>query len=400
MTAEHFRVLTAIEMGMRNHELVRADLIEQIAKVKRGNSFKIVQHLLKHKLIFHKNIKCDGYALTWMGYDYLSLNVFMKRGLVKRVGPKIGVGKESEIYLCETPEEGEVVAKFTRLGRTSFKTVKQNRDYLQNRNTSNWLYISRLSALKEYAFMKTLSDRDYPVPTPVDQNRHAILMSRVDAYPMTQVAGFAHPEKVYVSLINLIIKLAENGLIHGDFNEFNLMINDNEEVTLIDFPQMVSTDHQLATEFFDRDVKCIQDYFAKKYNLEFEVTPRLDLDVTRGEVDLDKEVKASGFIKENLKDINQLDLVEAAFEGEGDEEERDGEEEKEEEKPSEEQVEGEGETEAETDTAEPTEGEPKTEEQPEEAPKKKKKVKKIIDKDYVKDRVKKHLKNKNTRKRR
>jgi len=125
---------------------------------------------------------------------------------------------------------------------------------------------------------------------------------------------------------------------------------------------MVSTDHQLATEFFDRDVKCIQDYFAKKYNLEFEVTPRLDLDVTRGEVDLDKEVKASGFIKENLKDVNQLDLVEAAFEGEGDEEERDGEEGKEEEKPSEEQVEGEGETEAETDTAEPTEGEPKTEE--------------------------------------
>lgn len=395
MTAEHFRVLTAIEMGMRNHELVKADLIEQIAKVKRANSFKIVQTLLKHKLIFHKNIKCDGYALTWMGYDYLCLNVFMKRGLVKRVGPKIGVGKESEIYLCETPEGGEVVAKFTRLGRTSFKTVKSQRDYLQHRNTSNWLYISRLSALKEYAFMTTLSERGYPVPTPVDQNRHAILMSRVDAYPMTQIAGFAHPEKVYVSLIQLIIKLAENGLIHGDFNEFNLMVSENEEVTLIDFPQMVSTDHQLASEFFDRDVKCIQDYFAKKYNLEFEVTPRLELDVTRGELDLDKEVKASGFMKKNVKDIKQLDLIEANLEGEGDEEEGEGEGEEEEDKqdePTEQQVEveGEGETEAESEAPEEVQEEKKP----------KKKVKQVIDKDYVKDRVKKHLKNKNNRRRR
>jgi len=36
--------------------------------------------------------------------------------------------------------------------------------------------------------------------------------------------------------MNLIIRLAENGLIHGDFNEFNLMINDEEIITLIDFP--------------------------------------------------------------------------------------------------------------------------------------------------------------------
>jgi len=45
-----------------------------------------------------------------------------------------------------------------------------------------------------------------------------------------------NPKDVYLHLMNLIIRLAENGLIHGDFNEFNLMIDDNEKVTLIDFP--------------------------------------------------------------------------------------------------------------------------------------------------------------------
>ena len=56
----------------------------------------------------------------------------------------------------------------------------------------------------------------------------------------------ANPGAVYNDLMNLIVKLANHGLIHGDFNEFNLMIDDNDQVTLIDFPQMVSTSHSNA----------------------------------------------------------------------------------------------------------------------------------------------------------
>ncbi len=52
-----------------------------------------------------------------------------------------------------------------------------------------------------------------------------------------------HPEKVYKQIIDVIIRLAEHGLIHGDLNEFNIMVDENEIVTIIDFPQMVSTSH-------------------------------------------------------------------------------------------------------------------------------------------------------------
>lgn len=55
-----------------------------------------------------------------------------------------------------------------------------------------------------------------------------------------------HPGRVYSDLMNLIVKLASYGLIHGDFNEFNLMISDDEKITMIDFPQMVSTSHPNA----------------------------------------------------------------------------------------------------------------------------------------------------------
>lgn len=60
------------------------------------------------------------------------------------------------------------------------------------------------------------------------------------------VNHLVHPGKVFNNLMNLIVKLAEYGLIHGDFNEFNLMINDREEITIIDFPQMVSITHPNA----------------------------------------------------------------------------------------------------------------------------------------------------------
>jgi RIO kinase 2 len=36
----------------------------------------------------------------------------------------------------------------------SFRTVKAKRDYLRHRQATSWLYLSRLAAMKEYAFMK------------------------------------------------------------------------------------------------------------------------------------------------------------------------------------------------------------------------------------------------------
>ena len=207
LTKDHFRVLTAIEMGMKNHEFVPVPLIESLAQLKRGNCFNVITLLLKHKLIFHTGKNYSGYALTYQGYDYLALKTFMKRGHVKRLLAQIGVGKESDIYICESGDKlgddgkpihnGEpVVVKLARLGRTSFRTIKDNRDYLKGRSC-NWLYMSRIASLKEFAFMSALYKRGFPTPTPYDGNRHAICMSLVKAYPLVNVKGLGNPETVY-----------------------------------------------------------------------------------------------------------------------------------------------------------------------------------------------------------
>merc|ERR1712107_503926 len=102
-------------------------------------------------------------------------------------------------------------------------------------------------------------------------------------------------------LMTLLLKFANHGVIHGDFNEFNIMIDDNCNPVIIDFPQMVSTKHPHAKEFFDRDVTCIKDFFRRRFNYESELAPCFD-DVMRVDA-LDAEVSASGVTKQMEKDL-------------------------------------------------------------------------------------------------
>ena len=102
---------------------------------------------------------------------------------------------------------------------------------------------------------------------------------------------------LYDKLMKLLVKFADHGVIHGDFNEFNIMLGklsfviikvvelnlsylyynfltlenvsfildrETADPIIIDFPQMVSTLHQDAAEFFNRDVKCLQDFFRRR----------------------------------------------------------------------------------------------------------------------------------------
>jgi RIO kinase 2 len=77
-----------------------------------------------------------------------------------------------------------MILKLARLGRQSFKTVKNNRDYLEGRTQYNWLYLSRIATSKEYTFMQGLHAAGFPTPRPIDSNRHAILMSLIEGTTM------------------------------------------------------------------------------------------------------------------------------------------------------------------------------------------------------------------------
>lgn len=210
------------------------------------------------------------------------------------------------MYLVTDSEKNEYALKLHRLGRTSFRNVKEKRDYLGNRLAFSWLYLSRLSALRELAYMRLLSENGFPVPTPIGNNRHAVVMSVVNGILLQNVMELSDPGSLYGKIISLMVKLAESGLIHSDYNEFNIMIDDDSNPVLIDFPQMVSIDHVNAGMYFDRDLKCIKTYFLKKFKFESgDPDPKLS-EISRNSLFLDVKSHASGSQRLSRKKLAEL----------------------------------------------------------------------------------------------
>ncbi|KAA0169938.1 hypothetical protein FNF28_01728 [Cafeteria roenbergensis] len=307
MSKDDFRVLAGIEMGMRNHEYVPFGLVAALSGLSHGRLYKVMVQLGRFKLIAREQKHYDGYRLTYGGYDFLALRAMVKRGTISGIGRRIGVGKESDIYLATNADGEELALKLHRLGRISFRRIKEKRDYLRHRKHGSWLYLSRLAALKEYAFMQALHRHGFVVPQPVDSSRHCVLMKKVDGFPMHVVKHIADPGPVFDRAANILTRLARCGLVHCDFNEFNLMVSDAGIVTLIDFPQMVSVDHPNAASLFERDAKGLRLWFARKYDHDCEL-PSLAEVLAEGEREmaLDAEVEASGFTAKMRGEYEEL----------------------------------------------------------------------------------------------
>lgn len=267
LSPEHFRVLLAVEMGSKNHESVPLDLISKIAKINKSID-NIITDLVKQSFI--KRIPIidtgyEGYALTYTGYDNLALYALQKEGIIDGLASKIGVGKESDLYLGISPEKKLLCVKIHRLGRVCFKTVKNNRDYHQDRKYSSWMYLSRLSAQKEYEYMEELYRKKFPMPIPYAQNRHIVIMEYLEDYTTLskiQKSPKVVPIALKKTLLSIIDRLEEMGYVHGDFNEFNIMVrNDFKRVKIIDFPQMVDVKNPKAPVYLERDRAAVETYF-------------------------------------------------------------------------------------------------------------------------------------------
>ena len=66
MSTDAFRVLTSIEMGMKNHDVVPVPLIVSLSNLRHGGVHKILSDLLRDKLIAHERKVYDGFQYSFM----------------------------------------------------------------------------------------------------------------------------------------------------------------------------------------------------------------------------------------------------------------------------------------------------------------------------------------------
>jgi RIO kinase 2 len=273
LEAGDFHLLSGVEQGMRFSEWVQREKLPEYSRLTVEDVDYRIDRCADRGLLERKTIQYEGYTLTFEGYDALALRTFSERETIDGVGSPLGVGKESDVY--EARSYRPLALKFHREGYTNFREVMKEREYTADRDHVSWQYTARKAAEREYDALESLYP-DVSVPQPVDHNRHAIVMERMEG------AELSHAELdpgQAVGVLDLILRTAQDayreGYVHADLSEYNVFV-DTDGVTVFDWPQAVPTDHENAPELLERDVENIVSYFGRKYPQQFPEDPAVD----------------------------------------------------------------------------------------------------------------------------
>ena len=259
---EDFYLLSGVEQGMRFSEYVAREKLPDFSRLTAENVDYRLDRCEDRGLVERKTIQYEGFKLTFEGYDALALHAFVERDTFDGVGAPLGVGKESDVY--EVRSFRPLALKFHREGYTNFREVMKEREYTADRDHVSWQYTARKAAEREYDALETLYP-DVSVPQPIDHNRHALVMEKVDG---VELARTKLTDRQVVPVLDLVLdEMAtaySEGYVHADMSEYNVAISESG-VTVFDWPQSVPTDHENARELLDRDVENLLSYFNRKY---------------------------------------------------------------------------------------------------------------------------------------
>lgn len=278
MEHEDIRVLMGIELGMRRFTYVPMDQISFYARIDRSNTqyrldrldrFGLLQRNSEHNYI--------GYQLISESYDVLALNALVEKGIIDAVGESIGRGKESDVFFGKCPDGSQVALKFHRIGQNSFRKVRQLRSYVEKRSHISWLYVSRLSAEREFEGLQKVYKLGLNTPKPIAQNRHIVVMSLINGNELNETPIQGDPMPILDEILNQVERYFVQGkIIHCDLGEFNILLTEDQKVIFIDWPQWESADHPNAMSYLGRDLFNINTYFEKNYGINFDVDQYLD----------------------------------------------------------------------------------------------------------------------------
>lgn len=214
------------------------------------------------------------------GFDMLALWDFKRHGVIEEVADTIGEGKEAEIVLASS-KQGDVVIKFHRYWSVEFKHIRRSLSYAAVKLRGEELNledskidIPRAKAQVEMKAMEAAYKAGVTVPKPLSINRHAVVMEFVSSgysgMPAPRIVDtrLQNPrdalDRILQDVETLVVKA---GFIHGDLNEYNILISGEGDLYFIDFPQAVPVSYDRALMLLERDLSNIFNFFSKEYGI-------------------------------------------------------------------------------------------------------------------------------------
>jgi RIO kinase 2 len=275
LESEDFRILNIIEAAMKKREFVPIEQIHKYAQVPLDRVTFALGKIDKLGLIYRAKGAYVGYTLNYAGYDCLAINALVKADLIASFGHPLGVGKEADVYDALNPAGKRIAVKFHRLGRISFRQTRRKRGYIREHST--WLFQSHLAAEREFQAMQLVYSKGVAVPEPISQNRHVIAMGMIEGGELARYKDVGNPHEVLMEILeNIRRTYVEAHVIHGDLSEYNIILQPDARILIIDWPQYVRTDHANAGELLGRDLKNVLVFFSRRFKLKVAVEEAFD----------------------------------------------------------------------------------------------------------------------------
>ncbi|MDT7861452.1 MAG: RIO1 family regulatory kinase/ATPase [Saccharolobus sp.] len=210
--------------------------------------------LNKLKLVF-KDSTSLAFKLTFSGLDILAIKMLYVNHILNKLGSIIGEGKESIVYLGYDFNDNPIVIKFHRIGRNSYKSIRRREPYKKS-----WITISVENAEREYKALKCVYDNGGKVPRPLGIAYNAVAMEYIDGIELYRLSNNTFNfTKLYNEILGTMrIAYTECKIAHGDLSPYNILIDKENNLFIIDWPQASQSEESLK-----HDIRNIVNFFRK-----------------------------------------------------------------------------------------------------------------------------------------
>ncbi len=263
MGKHSWKILESMFRNLWDYEYIPLQTIASQARLNEDKTRNILRYLSDLRIVQNKTTEYEGSTFTFLGLSLYSLHRLVRKGMISAIGKVMGEGKESAVFNCFSEKYGECVVKFHKVGHTSFKKVKEKRDY----GDLHFSVLAIRSARNEYKALKRLEG--LAVPRAYAWEGNAVMMELIDARELFKVR-LANPEDVLEMILGEVRKFYTRGIIHGDLSQYNVLVNP-EGIWIIDFPQSVEVGEAGWREVLERDISNILRYFNRSYRIEKDI---------------------------------------------------------------------------------------------------------------------------------
>ncbi len=262
-----YRVLKVFVSSIKHHEIINNHNILSYSKLHKDRVEYALESLLKLKLIAKTE---KGFKLLTAGLDVYALKILVDSGIILGIGNSLGIGKESDVVEAVSEIDQKRAVKFFRIGRISFTDTKRKRSLEKNKNVNNWLLINIEAAKREYDFLVKLNSTKMNIATPYFRSMHSIVMNRINGVRLIEIRNLEDPREIFYKVFKQIKIAYQENIINGDLSEYNILLDDNNDIFIIDWPQAVTLEHPNAEFLIRRDIHNVIRYFTRKYDLNID----------------------------------------------------------------------------------------------------------------------------------